>query len=181
MESINLLVTYHPYQQGLAEREVRRNVEEAGFQLEEMDKTTVQGVMGIRVRGDPKRLVATLRRSFSESPGMFSYTYHWVPIERWVPSTEGSMVEAAKELSEGIGSDERWMLHLHRRHLAKHSDELVKLLTDPIAKGPVDLENPQKILVVEILGDSTGMSVANKDEVLDVNKLRQQIGMVQLA
>jgi len=85
------------------------------------------------------------------------------------------MTEAVKELAEGIGSDERWMMHMHKRRHGISSEELVLALTDPIKKGKVDLMRPDKIIAVEILGSMAGMALVTRDQIIDANRMRQQI------
>jgi tRNA(Ser,Leu) C12 N-acetylase TAN1 len=54
-------------------------------------------------------------------------------------------------------------------------------LTEPIQKGKVDLKNPQKIIAVEVLGSMAGVSLLEKEELIDANKMRQEIGMTLLS
>ncbi len=180
MEDFNLLVTYRPHQAGLAEQEIHRRIGEVGSSVQDLQRTGIDGVYGVKVDGNPKRIVAELKEDFLEHPETLTHTYHWVPIDRWVPATEEAMVNAVKDLAPGIGTDEKWKLHLHKRHTGKHSSELVQALTDPIVRGPVDLENPDKVVVVEILGDTAGISLVDIDEILDVNKIRQEIGLFRI-
>ncbi len=180
MEDFNILVTYDLNQSVFAEKEVKRNLEEIGVQLEEIQKTSVDGIFGLVVEGDSKQAVASLKSLCQEDPNLFIHTYHWVPIERWVPATEEEMERAASELGEGIQENEGWMMHLHKRHHGGHSQDLIKKLTDPINRGSVNLKSPDKILVVEILGDSAGLSLLRKKELLDTNRLRQEISARQM-
>ncbi len=175
MQDFNILVTYDLNQSGFAEKEVKRNLEEVGVPIEKVHKTSVEGIFGLRIEGDPKRVVADLKVLCEEDPDLFIHTYHWVPIERWVQATDEDMERAAAELGEGIQEDEGWMMHLHKRHHGGHSHDLIKKLTDPINRGSVNLKNPDKILAVEILGDRAGLSLLRKKELLDTNRLRQEI------
>lgn len=180
MERCNLLVTYHPNQSRLAERELRRAVGDAGGEIEELEQASVDGVFSVRTAGDPKALVYDLRANMQEEPDLLSHTYHWVPIDRWVDADDDTMRAAAAELAEGIGENERWMMHLHKRHTDKHSEDLVLALTDPIHKGRVDLKDPDKIIAVEIIGPAAGMALLNREELIDTNKIRQQAGLVAI-
>lgn len=173
----NILVTFHQNAKVLAEEEVRRNLKEVGASLEQLGESEVEGLFEALVIGDAKRAVADVRALCYDRPGAFQHTHHWVPIELWVPCEEQDMVDAAKELGKGIGEGDRWMMHLHKRHLPAHTTDLLMLLTEPIDAGIVDLEDPEKVVVVEILGGRAGMALVRKDEILDVNKVRGSLGM----
>lgn len=108
---------------------------------------------------------------------MLTHTYHWIPVDRWVRATVEDMTEAARELAEGIDENERWMMHMHKRRHDMSSEELVLALTEPISKGKVDLTRPDKIIAVEVLGGMAGMSLVTREEIIDANRLRQQVGV----
>jgi len=177
MEDFNLLVTYHPNQPGLAEREVVNCVENAGEEVEELESSCVNGVLCVRVTGDAKRVVSDIHMEFREDPNILAHTFHWVPVERWVPATVEDMTEVARELAQGIADDERWMMHVHKRRHDMTTEELVLALTDPISKGKVDLRNPEKIILVEVLGPMAAMALITPDEVINANRMRQEIGL----
>jgi tRNA acetyltransferase TAN1 len=172
----NLMVTFHHNQKGHSEEEVRERMKDLGVFLERLELCEVDGVFLVQVGGDAKVLVSQLKRMCHEDPTRFLYTYHWVPIERWVPSIKREILDAVIELGRGIGEKEKWMMHLHKRHFEEHHDDLIVFLTDPLNRGQVDLEDPDKILAVEILGKTTGVSLLTRHEILDVNKVRAASG-----
>lgn len=177
METYNLLVTYHSNRAGLAEREVRRRVEEAGGSIDELESSCISGVFCIEVSGDAKQIVSNIREEFHEDPGTLTHTYHWMPVDRWVKASVEDMTEAVRELAEGIDENERWMMHMHKRRHDMTSEELVLALTEPISKGKVDLKRPDKVIAVEVLGGMAGMSLVTREQIIDANQLRQKIGV----
>jgi len=175
MDSYNLLVTYHGGLEGLGETEVRTRLQEAGAGLEELKRSDIEGVFLLRVSGDPKKVVSDVRTLCIGSPDLFQETHHWAPVEKWVRTDPSEMARTAAELGSGIATDDKWMLVLHKRRTQMHTMELIKLLTDPIERGKVDLKNPDKMLVVEVMGEMTGMSLVTKEQLLDVNRVRQEV------
>jgi tRNA acetyltransferase TAN1 len=173
----NLLVTFHQYEKGHAETEMRARLKDVGAYIESIQPTNVEGVFEVLVGDDPKKIVADIRQLCLDDPGLFSYTHHWVPIERWIPQDTEEMVKITSEFGKHISHNERWMLHLHKRHIGIHSSDLIDRLTVPIQEGIVDLKNPQKIVIVELMGDRAGMSLVRCDELLDVNKVK---GMIEI-
>lgn len=177
MKRGNILITFHQNAKVLAEEEARRNLREVGASVEWVEQSEVEGVFEALVIGDAKRAVADIRSLCIGQPELFQNTHHWVPIDIWVPCEEQDLVNAAKELGKGIRDGERWMMHLHKRHMRAHTTDLLMLLTEPIDVGTVDLEDPDKVLAVEILGERAGMALVRKDELLDVNKVREAQGI----
>jgi tRNA(Ser,Leu) C12 N-acetylase TAN1 len=181
MERYNLLVTFHPNQSGLAEKEVRKRVEDVGGTVEAIEHSSVNGVFCVQVAGNAKETVKAIRADLRDSPEIMSHTYHWVPVDRWVEADEDKMIEAVDEAAEGIGAHESWMMHVHKRHHPKHSEELMLTLTDHIQKGRVDLKHPDKIIAVEVLGTMAAISLLTRDEIIDVNRMRLEVGLTLIA
>ena len=74
-----------------------------------------------------------------------------------------------KKLQNGIKKNERWKMDLHKRHFERmHSIEIIMKLTEVVDKPKVDLDKPQKIIEVQIIGKKAGLSLLNKDEVLRI-------------
>lgn len=181
MEHYNLLVTFHPNRAGLAEREVRERIEEAGGTVEDIERSSVNGVFCVNLAGDAKELVSAIKAELMEDPEMLSHTFHWVPVDVWVDANDEDMIDAVATAAEGIGEHESWMMHVHKRHHPKHSEELMLALTDRIHKGRVDLKHPEKIIAVEVLGNRAAISLLSRGEIIDVNRLRLEAGLTQMA
>jgi tRNA acetyltransferase TAN1 len=175
MEESNILVTFHVNEKERAKHEAISLLESVGQIVHSIELTPVEGVYAIRIGEQPRRAVSALRSLCKSDPGEFVFTHHWVPIECWVSSDEQCMINKVKELAEGIGPHDRWKMHLHKRHSHYDYESLIIRLTDPVNKGTVDLRHPNKILVVEVLGDQAGMALVNRDEILDVNEIRKEL------
>lgn len=179
-EHYNLLVTFQPNRAGLAEKEVRERIDEAGWAVEDVQRSSVNGVFCVRVAGNAKEVVGTIRAELREHPEMLSHTHHWVPVDTWVDANDEDMIDAVNEAAEGIGEHESWMMHMHKRHNPRSSEELVLALTDQIQKGRVDLKRPEKIIAVEILGNRAAISLLERGEIIDLNRLRLEAGLTQI-
>jgi tRNA acetyltransferase TAN1 len=178
MRDYNVLVTYHPNEKKQAEEEAATVLRDAGIRLEDMTESIVPGLLHLRVEGDGKEQVRRLREFAVRFPEVFRATHRWIPIEQWLRSTQDAMISAARTFGERIGEDERWKMELEKRLYPEGSTrELVRMLTDNINAGPVDLQDPQKVLFVEIIGEYAGFSLLAPDEYLDINEARVESGM----
>lgn len=178
MRDYNVLVTYHPNEKARAQEEVATVLRDAGIGLEDMIESIVPGLLHLRVEGDGRSQMKRLHDFALRFPEVFLHTHRWMPIEQWLRSTPEAMASAARALGERIGEDERWKLSLNKRLYEEASTrELVRMLADQINAGPVDLEDPEKVLVVEIVGEYAGFSLISPEEYLDVNETRVEVGL----
>jgi len=82
------------------------------------------------------------------------------------------MQEAVRSVAEGIGENDMWKLDLTRRHYHQYQDhELILKLTEVVNTGEVDLEKPEKIIKVEIIGQHAGISLLEPDQLLILGKI----------
>ena len=167
----NLLVTYDPNHSGKASEEAKAVLEEAGAKEKFLD-SPVDGVFFLHV-SEPKDVVRRLNEICRAEPEKFGYTFRWIPIEKWCSSDVDELAGEMKAINSKIGDDEKWKMELSKRGYDAHSStELIRKLTDSIEKRNVDLKNPEKIVKIEIIGDMAGISLLNRDELLDVHKLK---------
>jgi tRNA(Ser,Leu) C12 N-acetylase TAN1 len=143
----NLLVTYEPAHAGSAEQELASVVKEKPIMENGMAKLTVK---------DPKKLVAGLKKK------KFEYLFRWIPVDQWVKTDLKIVQGAIKKLVPQIDDKEKWKLALTKR--SWDEKDLVIKLTEPVNKPNVDLNKPDKIIAVEVLGKETAVSLLNKDE-----------------
>lgn len=166
MADANLIVTYEPSHAGSAKEEVEKALK-AVKQKAKFLKSDVDGVFKLRV-GNARKLVKSLGKLKSKK-GMFMHTFHLVPVDKWVVTNINVMQKEVKKLQKGIKKTEKWKMDLHKRHFDEmHSTELIVKLAEFVDKPKVDLENPHKIIEVQIMGKKTGLALLNKDELLAI-------------
>ena len=164
----NLLVTHDPSHAGSAREEVEKALKSIK-QKAKFLKSETDGLFKLRV-GNAKKLVKSLGKLKSRK-GMFEHTFHWVPIEKWTSTSIKAMQKEIKKLQKGIKKTEKWKLDMHKRHFDSISSaELIMKLTEIVDKPKVDLDNPQKIIEVQIIGKKAGLALLNKDEILALGR-----------
>lgn len=159
----NLLVTHDSSHAGSA-RENAEKALKAVKQKARFLKSDVEGVFKLRV-GNARKVIKGLGK-LKKKKGMLEHTFHWVPIDKWVRADVKSMQKALKSLQKGIKKTEKWKLDLQKRQFEMPSAELVTKLTEVVDKPKVDLDNPQKIIEVQIMGRKAGLALLDKEDIL---------------
>jgi tRNA acetyltransferase TAN1 len=73
------------------------------------------------------------------------------------------------ELSAEIGTDETFRVTVEKRFTQTSSRDIIEAAAANIERK-VDLNNPGKILLIEVVGGLTGLSVIKPDQILAVMK-----------
>src|SRR3989338_30155 len=147
----NLLVTYEPSHIGSAKEEVLNLLKEVKYPGK-IIKSNISGLMSVRVKNS-KNAVKKLLLIARKKPAKFNQTFKWIPVDRWSKTNIKTMQRALKAMSRNIKKDEKWKMDLGKRKTKLHERDLIIKLTEPIERANVDLNNPEKILKVEIIGN----------------------------
>jgi tRNA acetyltransferase TAN1 len=92
-----------------------------------------------------------------------------LPIERVVPTDLEEIKRVTAELAARIGENETFRVTVEKRFTGLHSKDLIEAAASDI-KRKADLENPDRILLIEVLGALTGVSLLKTSDILAVVK-----------
>lgn len=167
---VSLIISYDPVHEDVARQSVEAVFSEIGVKHEFLE-SEYGGVFLLDV-DDPKTAVKELRNLCLENKDIFNWTFHYVPVDKWITSEVKDMRAAVSSVAAGIGENDKWKLDLTRRHYHQHDDhELIIKLTDVVDAGEVDLEKPEKIIKVEIIGKHAAVSLLEPDQLLVLGKI----------
>jgi tRNA acetyltransferase TAN1 len=143
--------------------------EELGDAQAETSKTKIRGLIVAKTTLDPCVVIEKLRVILRERPYEFRYALRILPIERVVPTDLEEIKRVSQELAARIGEQETFRVTVEKRFTAFHSRDVIEASASDI-KRKVSLENPDRILLVEILGGLTGISLLKPADILGVIK-----------
>lgn len=168
----NLLVTFDPTHIESAKKEIEALLKEIKEKAEILSAD--EGFAEVLVK-DARKAVQELEKVAKKDINKFANTMNWVPIDAWVKNTVADIQKSIKPYEKSIGEKEAWKMELKTRKLKEKPDELklILKLTEVIDRKNVDLEKPEKIVKVEIIGNKAGLALLKKNELLNLSKLRQ--------
>ena len=143
--------------------------EELGDPAPVVGKTGIRGLVAAKTAFDPCEVIEKFRAILQEHPYEFRYALRIIPAERVVPTALDEVKRVAAELAANIGENETFRVTVEKRFSSLHSKDFIEAAATVI-KRKVDLENPDKILLIEVLGGLTGMSLIKPSDVLAVLK-----------
>jgi len=163
----NLLVTFDPTHQESALKEISELLNSVKEKADVIKAD--EGVAEILVK-DAKKAVRELSKISVKSIDKFGHTFHWIPIEKWCKNSIDEMQKVIKGFVKDIKQNEKWKMDLKVRKVKEKPDEikLILKLTEAVDRPNVDLQNPEKIVKVEVIGNKAGLALLGKDELLNV-------------
>ena len=143
--------------------------EELGDAQAETSKTKIRGLIVAKTTLNPCAAIQKLRAILKERPYEFRYALRILPVERVVPTDLAEIKRVTAELAVGIGENETFRVTVEKRFTTIHSKDLIDAAAGDL-KRRADLENPDKILLIEVLGALTGVSLLKPSDILAVVK-----------
>jgi tRNA acetyltransferase TAN1 len=143
--------------------------EELGDAQAETSKTKIRGLIVAKTALDPRAAIEKLRAILKQRPYEFRYALRILPIERVVQTDLEEIKRVTHELADGIGEQETFRVTVEKRFTTLHSKDIVEAAASVI-KRKADLENPDRILLIEVLGALTGVSLLKPSDILSVMK-----------
>lgn len=134
-----------------------------------VDKTGVTGLVVAKTAFNPFEVIEKFRKILHERPYEFRYTLRIIPIEKVVRTDLGEIQRVATELNSKIGENETFRVTVEKRFTETPTRDIIEVAAANIERK-VDLNKPDKILLIEVIGGLTGISVIKPDDVLYVMK-----------
>lgn len=171
MYEFNLLVSCLWSAHKRAKEEILRILRTLDDENPLVKPTVAKGIIGVKTSLDPREVVHRLRRMFNKDPFILQQTTKWVPVDLWTHSNINSMRDAVEVLRSKIRVGEKWRMIVEKRRYTQYPKiEIITALAELIDEK-VDLENPDKILRVDIIGKYAGFSVLTPQDIFSISKV----------
>lgn len=142
---------------------------EVGDRGSNIETTSVIGLVLAKTKLDPIKAIHDLRSLFKERPWEFKYTLKVAPIQQVVPAQIPNIEDAAVSLAKGITASEKFRITVEKRHTRLSSKPIIDGVAKKIDRV-VNLEAPDKIVLIEIIGDLAGLALISADDILSVER-----------
>ncbi|MFX0211059.1 MAG: THUMP domain-containing protein [Candidatus Hodarchaeota archaeon] len=140
------------------------------------DLTEVPGLVYIKVDTDPRQIMGDLREFLVKNLNEIRYCLKFIPIQDWCKTDLNLICRKVAEKSNEISDADRWRIVLNKRYNSLKREDIIKQVALQIPQGKVDLNNPNKIVRIEIVGKKTGISIHQPDQIISIEKLRKNRG-----
>jgi len=142
---------------------------EAGDPQPLSDRTGIRGLVVGKTNLNPIEAIEKFHEILQAHPYEFRYALRIIPIQKVVHTNLAEIKQAAAEFSVNLAENETFRVTVEKRFTELHSRELIEATATAIPNN-VNLKNPDKILLIEILGDYTGISLLRPTNIISVLK-----------
>lgn len=161
-----LLVSYPWGRFRQARGEIVQRLREFGDERPVVGRTCVEGIARVRTVLDGRAVVRRCHERFSGDPLAFAFAIQWVPVDSWCETDlEAIRRLIEEEIRDRIGEHETWGMKVEKRRWQQyHTAEIVARLA-PAIDRPVNLDDPDKWLRIDVVGAQTAVSLLGRGEI----------------
>ena len=171
---MNLIITCARHLEPETEEEILGILEELGDEDAKVAITSMSGILTADTKLEPTFVTNKIREKILDEPWSIRYCLRIIPIQSFI-ETEIDMI--IKEVSAKIGlilKNETYRILIEKRNSNISSQEIISKIANNI-KNKVSLDFPNKIILIEILGNKTGISIIKKVDLVSIEKTKRSL------
>ena len=171
---MNLIVTCARNLEGEAEEEIMDILDELGDPDVKISVSNMSGIITIQTKLDPIEVVRKMKEILLDEPWSIRYCLRVIPIQKIVETNLEKIQECISSISDKIEDNESYRILIEKRNSDISSKEIITNIANQI-KNKVSLDFPDKIILIEILGIVTGISLIKKSDILSLEKTKRSM------
>jgi tRNA acetyltransferase TAN1 len=169
MDNFNLLVSSARGTEEEANQEMQYLLRELGDPAPITDFVPISGLTVARTRLDPIKAISGLRRILKQRPWQFRYILKVKPVEQVVPCEISAIRDAVVDRIKKVRADETFRVSLEKRRNQISSREIIDAVAQRVPRK-VELRTPDKIVLIEVMGNIAGVSIISPRSILGIEK-----------
>ena len=171
---MNLIVTCARNLEGEAEEEIMDILDELGDPDVKISVSNMSGIITVQTKLDPIEVVRKMKEMLLDEPWSIRYCLRIIPIQKIVETNLEKIEECISSISDKIEDNESYRILIEKRNSDISSKEIITKIANGI-KNKVSLDFPDKIILIEILGIVTGISILKKSDILSLEKTKRSM------
>nr|AIF00228.1 THUMP domain-containing protein (TAN1, THUMPD1) [uncultured marine thaumarchaeote KM3_12_F11] len=171
---MNLIVTCARNLEGEAEEEIMDILDELGDPDVKISVSNMSGIITVQTKLDPIEVVGKMKEILLDEPWSIRYCLRIIPIQKIVETNLEKIEECISSISDKIEDNESYRILIEKRNSDISSKEIITNIANQI-KNKVSLDFPDKIILIEILGIITGISLIKKSDILSLEKTKRSM------
>jgi len=171
---MNLIITCARHLEPETEEELKGILEELGDSDAKVSITKMSGILTAETKLEPIKVTRKIKEMILDEPWSIRYCLRIIPIQKVIETKIEEIEKTVIDISKQISDGETYRISIEKRNSDLSSQEIISKIASKI-KNKVSLEFPDKVVLIEILGDKTGISILKKADVLSVEKTKRSI------
>ena len=169
---MNLLVTCARNLETETKNEIGKILDEIGDQESEVLNVGMRGILMVNTSIEPSKIIDWVKDKVVEEPWLIRYCLRMIPIQSVTETDMSKITNDVIKLKDVIQQNDSYRITIEKRNTDMSSTEIITEIAK-IFPNKVSLNQPDWIVLIEILGNKTGISILKENEVFSLDKAKR--------
>ena len=171
---MNLIITCARYLESETKQEIVDILRKIGDSESEITITDMSGILTVETKLEPIEVVKKIKEMLLEEPWCIRYCLRIIPVQKIMETKIENIEDGVLDLIKLISEGESYRILIEKRNSNISSQELISRIAKRI-ENKVSLEFPDKIILIEILKNKTGIAIVKKTDILSIEKIKRSL------
>lgn len=169
---MNLIITCARSLESETKNEINKILDELGDQEPEILNVGMRGILMVDTIIEPSKIIDWVRNKIVEEPWLIRYCLRIIPIQSITETNIDKIKQNVIKLKDSIQKNDSYRITIEKRNTSISTNEIITEVAK-IFPNKVSLNKPDLIVLIEILGDKTGISILKDSELFSLDKSKR--------
>ncbi len=169
---MNLIITCARNLESETKNEIRKILDELGDQEPEILNVGMRGILMVNTIIEPSKIIDWVKNKIIEEPWLIRYCLRIIPIQSTTDTEIDKIKQNVIKLKDTIQKNDSYRITIEKRNTSISSNEIITEVAE-IFPNKVSLNQPDWIILIEIIGNETGISILKNDELFSLDKAKR--------
>jgi len=169
---LNLIITCARNLESETKNEIGKILDELGDQEPEILNVGMRGILMVNTIIEPSKIIDYVKNKMIEEPWLIRYCLRIIPIQMITETEIDKIKQNVIKLKDTIQKNDSYRITIEKRNTDISSTEIITEIAK-IFPNKVSLNQPDWIVLIEILGNDTGISILKDDELFSLDKAKR--------
>ena len=169
---MNLIITCARNLESETKNEIKKILDELGDQEPEILNVGMRGILMVDTTIEPSKIIDWIRNKVVEEPWLIRYCLRIIPIQSITETNIDKIKQNVIKLKDSIQKNDSYRITIEKRNTSLSTNEIITEVAK-IFPNKVSLNKPDLIVLIEILGDKTGISILKDSELFSLDKSKR--------
>ena len=169
---MNLIITCARSLESETKNEISKILDELGDQEPEILNVGMRGILMVNTIIEPSKIIDYVKNKMIEEPWLIRYCLRIIPIQMITETEIDKIKQNVIKLKDTIQKNDSYRITIEKRNTSISSNEIITEIAK-IFPNKVSLNQPDWIILIEILGNETGISVLKDEELFSLDKSKR--------
>ena len=171
---MNLIVTCPRNLELEAESEIKKILNELDDYEPEISQTDMRGILMVNTILEPLKIIDWIKNKINDEPWFFRYCLRIIPVQKTTDTDIDKIKQNVMNLKSIIQENDSYRITVEKRNSNMQSSQIINEIAK-IIPNKVSLDEPDWVILVEIFGEKTCISILKNDSIFSLEKSKRNL------